>query len=286
MTLFLHLEAPTPERYQKLLRFTVTAETTEIVTFFHFQKPTRATVLGALEAEQEAFSLEKEVKFRVFCTFPKGQFYPPALLRRLMRIGCTVILRQPQSSLENRLLRAGIRIGLQQDPPRYTPETPEQFSDWLRDPAALPNPAYMNLLSAILLQIPSPDCRRSSCITRYYYLDAQDLLYLCPLERSDRTRLGQLGQAGNARELFAGEAPMSLLETAVTRRESCKHCSCFSLCQGGCPLADADCENYQKTVQAVEDALHALRDLQGLNSHATRLLLHAAAFGKFRLPTP
>lgn len=280
MTLFLHIENPTPERYRQFLQFTVTPETREVVTFFHFQKPTRATALKALEDTQEAFSQNRELKFRLFSTFAKGQFYPPALLRRLLRSSCTVILPQPKPALENQLLRAGVRTGLQQEPPCYTPETAKDFDRWLHDPAADPNPAYTNLLSAMLLQIPSPDCRRSSCITRYYYLDAADTLYLCPQERSARTRLGALGQAGSAMELFAGEGPMKVLETAVLRRESCKGCDRFALCQGGCPLAEAHCDSYKNTARAIETALAELTDLQGLNPYATRLLLHAAAFGK------
>ncbi len=130
------------------------------------------------------------------------------------------------------------------------------FPDWLEDPDAVWPESFQDGISSLMTGLGSSDCRYSSCLGKYLYLDADDYLYFCKEKRQDAC-LGRLQELSGP--LFEQERYQKALKRAIDRRRSCREsCAIYSFCKGGCPLEmreDSSCQELKQQIDRIQEVL-------------------------------
>lgn len=107
------------------------------------------------------------------------------------------------------------------------------FDEWLYDVDGVSVrtfAAYLNMALGGKSRI----CNCSSCHGKYICLTPDGNLYNCGREGLTAYPFGNIENIGGIGEAFSSEGAKKLIGGSIARREKCKSCEYFSLCQGGC----------------------------------------------------
>lgn len=120
-------------------------------------------------------------------------------------------------------------------PQEYAEALKKLFYYWVNDAECniIVNP--FNEYLALLSGTGKRTCSHSSCMTKFLSIDHNGDFYPCSRYYPPTMCLGNIKNISKISELFQSEAFISLLSSAITRRETCKNnCMLFPYCQGGC----------------------------------------------------
>lgn len=132
----------------------------------------------------------------------------------------------------------------------------EFFNEWLQDSEAVWLEELEDMSGSLLTGLPTSDCRYSSCLGKYLYLDADGRVYFCREKRRE-TCLGRAEELSE--QLFDKDSYQRVLEGAIRQRRSCgESCGIYSFCKGGCPLeerADLRCQELHRQLGIIREVL-------------------------------
>ncbi len=92
---------------------------------------------------------------------------------------------------------------------------------------------YFDNLAGMLIGYPPESCGMSGICTAYFVIEADGSVYPCDFYATDEWRLGNINEEG-FHELIKTEAAERFVETSRYIDPSCRVCTYYSLCRGGC----------------------------------------------------
>ena len=138
-------------------------------------------------------------------------------------------------SLNLYLEQKGLDIGfLRLDERNTVYRLNELFDYWANDTSGKTHISYFkNILDFILFKKKSL-CSFTSCLGRWVGVHFDGTLSPCNRYFPDRYSLGNIYDYNDIGEAFESHGFQLLLQEAIVRREKCKNCEIYDLCNGGC----------------------------------------------------
>lgn len=103
-------------------------------------------------------------------------------------------------------------------------------------------------------------CYYSSCLGNTLYLDKNGNFHFCILKPDD-SLLKNINDCNDIDSIFDCPNFIDILDKAIEKRKECKSkCSCFSKCNGGCPLVDMKCDAFISSINKANKRRTELKD--------------------------
>lgn len=130
------------------------------------------------------------------------------------------------------------------DPDEYISGCIRVFDKWMNDPdAGIPlMPFYQYVMTVINNSPNASDCAHASCLMSWICVHPNGDVYPCGKACPEELRMGNILEMDSISDAFDSDGFAEMLRGSISRREKCRECEIYRLCNGGCSV-DAMIEN-------------------------------------------